>query len=242
MHASAHLVADRPPGRARTRCTTLRSSPPLTLRATGHDLVHLVGSAAGPVGGDDLHLSVSVGAGGRMTLRSVAASLVLPGPHGAPSSLAVDVDLGSGASLRWLPEPTILVRGCDHRAITTVRLAVGARLVWREVVVLGRHAETTGSLLQRLRVDVEDRPLLRNDLAVGPAWPASQGSAGTGDAGVVATALVVDPRAATLRLDVTAGVRGAVMPLAGPAAVVSLVADRPGAAMAALDTVLDGIG
>lgn len=239
VRSTAAIVAGRAPGTDRTRCTVLRSAPPLTLRSTGDGEVHLVGTTAGPVGGDHLRLSLCVGAGAALTVRSVAASVALPGPSPVPSSLDVEVDVGSDATLRWLPEPTIAARGCDHRATTRIRMADGARLLWTEVAVLGRHDERPGSLLQRLRVDLGGRPLVRNDLAVGPAWPASLGPAGTGDARAVATLLVVGPAAASLRPDDagmrTAGVRAALLPLTGPAALVSVLAARPGDAVAMLD-------
>lgn len=242
VRSCAALVAQRTGCSAggRTRCTTLQSAPPLTLRATGDDVVHLVGSAAGPIGGDELHLAVTVGAGAALTVRSVAASVVLPGATGAASTLDVDADVGPGATLRWLPEPTVVVRACDHRATALVRLSPDAQLVWREVVVLGRHGETPGSLLQRLRVDVDGRPLVRNDLAVGPRWPASLGPAGLGQARAVATALVVGDHAVRLSIPlVSAGARAAVLPLGDPrATLVSVVAAEPLAAMATLDAVL----
>jgi urease accessory protein len=244
VRSRAALVAERA-GRAaaggRTRCTTLRSAPPLTLRAAGGDLVHLVGSTAGPLGGDDLHLAVTVRADASLTVRSVAASVVLPGPTGAPSILDVAADVGPGATLRWLPEPTVVVRGCDHRSTTVVRLSPDARLVWREVVVLGRHDEPPGSLLQRLRVDLGGRPLIRNDLAVGPRWPASLGPGGLGGAGAVGTALVVGDDAAHLSLGAAApGPRAAVLPLGGPrpAALVSVVAADALTVVTTLDAVL----
>ena len=246
MRALAAIVADRSPSTGRTRCTTLRSDPPLTLRATGDGVVHLVGSAAGPVGGDDLQLAVTVGAGARLSVRSVAASVVLPGPGSPPSSLRIDVTVGPHARLHWLPEPTIVVRGCDHRAAARIDLAAGAELVWREVVVLGRHREAGGSLLQRLRVDVAGRPLLRNDMAVGPRWPGSLGPAGVGVARAVATGLVVGPAAE--HLDVAdAGASGngaatttrvAVLPLGDHAALVTAVAPHALAAVTVLDAVL----
>jgi urease accessory protein len=239
VRAVATLVADRSTATGRTRCTTLRSDPPLTLRATGGDTVHLVGSAAGPVGGDDLHLSLTVGADAGLTVRSVAAAVALPGPSGAPSTLAVHATVASGASLRWRPEPTIAATGCDHRAPVRLDLAADAELLWREVVVLGRHDEPPGSLLQRLRVDVDGRPLLRNDLAVGPRWPGSQGPAGVGDARTVATALVVGPTAERLPLPEGSEVRAAVLPLDGHAALVTVLAPHALAAITALDAVLD---
>lgn len=174
----------------RTRCTTLRSSPPISFRDTA-DGLHLVGSGAGPVGGDDLRIDVEVGAAASLVVRSVAASMVFPGPSAAPSALRVQVRVAAAASLIWEPEPTILVAGCDHRSITRIHLAAGASLVWREVVVLGRHDEASGSLLQRLHVDRDGAPLLRTELPLGPRWPGAEGPAGTDGARVVTSVVVV---------------------------------------------------
>src|SRR4051794_14611760 len=96
----------------------LRSDPPLTLRPTGRHRLHVVGSSAGPVGGDVLKLDLAVGAGARLDVRSAAASIVLPGPHGEASSLTVRADVATRAALDWAPEPTVLVRGCHHRSAT----------------------------------------------------------------------------------------------------------------------------
>ena len=182
---SAAVVAER--AGQRTRLSTLRSSPPISLRDTP-DGLYVVASGAGPVGGDDLHLDVDVECGASLVVRSAAASMVLPGPSGRPSSLRVRARVRG--SLRWEPEPTILVAGCDHRTTTTIDLAAGATLEWREVVVLGRHAEPPGSLLQRLHVDRDGVPLLRSELPVGPRWPGADGPAGTDGARVVTSVLV----------------------------------------------------
>lgn len=232
VHAHAAVVAERRDGRS--CCTSLRSAPPLTLRDTP-DGVFLVGSAAGPLGGDDLRLDVAVGVDTALTVRSAAASLVLPGPIAGCSRLSIDLDVGAGAMLSWLPEPTVLVQGCDHRTTTTVRLAEGAGLVWREEVVLGRHDEPTGSVLQRLRVDVAGRPLVRNDLALGPRW-----SAGVEPYRCVGMLLVVGPDAEWVTVASSTGsteARVACMPLDGPAILVSVVAARPGLVRSVLDDV-----
>lgn len=186
--ARARLVAERRDGR--TRCSVLRSQPPLTMRPTA-EAVYLVGTAAGPLGGDDLRLEVAVAPFAELTVRSVAATTLLPGVHGGRSSAHVDVTVGAGASLHWRPRPVIVTAEADHVATTTIDLDPGASLWWREEVVLGRHREAPGSLLQRLRVDVAGRPLLRNDLALGPRWPGSLGPAGTAGAAAVGTVLVV---------------------------------------------------
>jgi urease accessory protein len=140
--------------------------------------------------------------------------------------------------LRWTPEPMVLVRGCDHRVELSISLAPEATLLWAEEVMLGRWCEPSGSLFQRLRVDRAGRPLIRNDLALGPRWPGSSGPAGVGDSLAVATVIVVGPAARQLELPELAGVRSAVLRLAEDAAVVSAVADRPGQCRALLTPLL----
>lgn len=214
---SAAVVAERAGGR--TRCTTLRSEPPISLRDTPNGL-YLVASGAGPIGGDDLHLEVDVGHGAAVVVRSSAASMVLPGPSGAASSLRVRATV-QGA-LRWAPEPTILVAGCDHRTSSSIELGPDASLWWREVVVLGRHDERSGSLLQRLHVDRAGVPLLRTELPIGPRWPGAAGPAGTDGARVVTSVLVAGLPAPT----VPAGVDGAVLQLADDAWLVTSLSQR----------------
>jgi urease accessory protein len=174
--------------RGGTRCTTLRSAPPISLRETAEGLF-LVASGAGPVGGDDLELDVAVGAGASLVVRSAAAQLVLPGPTGAPSTLTIRARVEG--SLVWEPEPTVLVAGCDHTTTVQLDLAEDASVEWRETVVLGRHGEASGSMLQRLVVERAGRPLLRNEVPLGPRWPGSDGPAGVHGARVVTSVLVV---------------------------------------------------
>ena len=206
VKASARVVVEH--RRGRSRCTTLASAPPLSFRVTDAAL-QLVGTAAGPVGGDDLTLDLAVAAGASLTVRSVAAQLVLPAPSPAPSTLRMTVEVGPGATLRWMPEPTVLVRGADHRLTTTLTLAAEADLVWRDEVVQGRHAEAGGSLLHRFRVERDGVPLLCTELALGPAWPTAAGPACTGAARVVASLLLVGaPARAALAHDGGAGLSG----------------------------------
>ena len=199
---SALVVAER--AGARTRCSTLRSAPPISLRETP-DGLYLVASGAGPVGGDDLALDVEVRSGAALVVRSAAASMVLPGPAGLPSRLTVRARVAG--SLTWSPQPTVLVAGCDHTSVVRLAVATGADVEWRETVVLGRHDETSGSMLQRLHVDRDGRPLLRTEVPFGPRWTGAEGPAGTDGARVVTSVLVVgrgepDPPAggAVLRL------------------------------------------
>jgi urease accessory protein len=226
--AAVSVVADG----GRSRCAVLRSDPPFTFRQTG-DVLSWVGTAAGPVGGDELSLAVDVAAGASLTVSSVAASLVHPGPTGQPSRMALRARVAG--ALRWQPRPAVLVRGCDHHADTSVDLAADAVLLWREEVVLGRHGEAPGSVRQRLTVDRGGRPLLRTELAVGSRWPASLGPAGTAGARAVATVVAVGVPLAPVAVD---GVRMTVQPLADGTLLLTALADRAGDLTLAVDLAL----
>lgn len=230
----------------RDRRRVLRSCPPLTLRDTP-DGVHLVGTAAGPLGGDDLHLDVVVGDGAALVVRSAAASIVLPGAHPGPSRSTVSATVGVDGSLVWRPQPTVLVQGCDHHMGAHVSLAASASLLWREELVLGRHGEAPGSVLHRLSVDVDSEPLHRGDLALGPRWPHWDGPAGTGPARAVGCLLAIgSPATALLSLTETVaaatGLRAEVMELGTAAALLLAVASTPGPLAPALDTWTEALG
>lgn len=238
MDARAHLRTElevRPDGHAHTRIAALRSQAPLDLRPThpkgpepwiGRDAgaarVCLTAGAAGPVGGDRLSLTVHIGAASTLILRDVSATLVLPGPRGAESRLEIALRVGADATLVWLPEPIIAARGCRHGGDVRIALDPGARLLAREELLLGRHGEEPGSLCQRIRVRRDGRPLLSQELALGPDAPAFAGPAVTGGHRAIGSLLAVDPAweqepPSAIALEGDA----AVMPLAGPAALVS---------------------
>jgi urease accessory protein len=232
--AEAAVRAEARRGRS-SRCTTLRSSPPLTVRESG-GVVHLVGSAAGPVGGDDLSLSIGVGEGASLTVRNVAASMVFPGPRGERSTMRVDAEVAGGGVLHWLPQPMVLVRGCDHRAAVSMSLTSTSTVVWREEIVLGRRGEDTGSLLTRFRVDLDGHALLRSDMTLGPAWPGSAGPAGTNGAVCVGVLFVFGQALGCLPTP-PEGTRAAVAELSPGATLVTIASDNT----LALATLLDAL-
>lgn len=162
MKTRADLVVD---GRGRIRRVV--STPPITFRRTA-DAVYLVGTAAGPLGDDDLSICVAVCDGGSLKVRSAAATMVYAG---AGSRQRFDISVGSDATLDWHPEPVIATAGCHHLQDVRVTLEDNARLDWTEEVVLGRHGEAPGKIDLRMQVDLAGRPLLRHQLAVGsPGW------------------------------------------------------------------------
>jgi urease accessory protein len=207
--------------------------------------VSLVAGAAGPVGGDQLRLDVEVGPGAVLVLRSVAASLVLPGPHGAPSCTDVTVRVGRNATLVWLPGAVIAADACHHDALTHIALEPGARLLTREELVLGRHGEPPGTIRQRLRVTLAGRPLHDQELSAGPGAPGWAGPAVLGGRRAVGTVLVVDPEwdSASDRHPppATNATDAAVLPLGGPAVLLTALAYDALMLRRRLDSLLAGL-
>jgi urease accessory protein len=213
------------------RLPRLRSQAPLVFRPT-QDAVYLVSAAGGPVGGDVLELRIEVLAGAALRLRTVAASVALPGVDGTESVLAVHASVARGGVLEYVPEPMVVADGARHTTDIRVDLAAGAALVLRDEIILGRHGERGGACRTRLRCDYDGRPLLRHDVAVdgtdevslGPAVLARHRAYGTvlrageSPGAVFSPAHAVAPVAARARPDV------AVMALAGPGVLVSALA------------------
>ena len=66
------------PGQGRTVVRSIRAGHHFAARETGPGVVHLVGTAAGPLGGDDASIVVRLGPGARLTIRSAGATLSKP--------------------------------------------------------------------------------------------------------------------------------------------------------------------
>jgi urease accessory protein len=211
MKAAARIVAECEGGRTVLR--VLKGEPPLLPRRTGPARVHLVGGAAGPLGGDELSLEIEVGPGAELWIGTVAAAIALPGRSGAESVLAVHATVGAGGTLVFLPEPIVAAARCRHRNVSTVELAAGARLVWREEAVLGRFGEEAGELRLSTAARREGRPWYRSDVTTG------RGPALLGDARVLASLLT------TAEVTAPAGPDAAVMALANGGTLVTALGD-----------------
>ncbi|WP_308312729.1 urease accessory protein UreD [Streptomyces sp. ISL-11] len=228
LRAAARIVAEAD-GRGGTALPVLDGAGPFALRRLRpygpRARVALVGAMSAPLGGDALALTAEVGEGAELTFTTTAATIALPGRTGAPATYDTRIRVGDGATLHWLPEPLISAHGSDLRTTTRVDLAPTARLVLREEQILGRADEPPGRLSARLTVRRAGRTLFDQELAYGPGAPGWDGGAVLGGHRAVGQLLVVDPD--FVEKPVVArplGATAAVMPLAGPAAVVSAVA------------------
>jgi urease accessory protein len=234
VRSTVELVAELAAGRdgdVRTVVRRARAGGHFAARETAPGVVHLVGTAAGPLGGDEVEVRIRVGAGARLAVRSVAATLVYPARDVATSTVRVVAEVADGGHLDFAPEPTIVCAGAELTATTHVALTGSATLRLLEEVVLGRANEARGRWRGRTVVTRDGVPLLshtlRSDVLSDPR------GAGPGEpARAVVTRLEVD----AARPAVAPQTRGTAvtLPLATPGAVLT-TAFGPGLAAARAD-------
>ncbi len=246
VRAVARIVA-RDDGRGGTSLPVLDGDGPLALRRTrgsgAEARVVLVGAMSGPLGGDHFTVEADAETGARLRVGSAAATIALPGQSKGEARYDVRLSVADGAELHWLPEQLISARGSDLYVTTRVDVGAAGRLLLREEQVLGRVGEEPGRLSSRIRVSVAGRVVLDQELVCGPGAPGGwDGPAGLGGCRAVGQLVVVRPEFAGT--PVTARVLGAhaaVMPLAGPAALVTAVAADALRLRRLLDDALDSL-
>lgn len=155
----------------------------------------MVGSAATPVGDDDITVDLRVGPGVHAAVRSVAA-MVVYAARGPGTAFTTRLHVADGATLVWQPEPVIVTARARHRGLLVADVASGGRLLADELVVLGRSDEAAGAFAATtdLRRDGTPVSLTSFDTAV-PGW---SGPGGTDGAKVIGNRVVLAPGADAL--------------------------------------------
>lgn len=246
VRAHARIVA-RDDGRGGTSLPVLDGGGPLAVRRTRGSgdgaRVALVGAMSGPLGGDHFTVEADVEEGARLSVGSAAATIALPGQSKGEARYDVRLSVADGGELQWLPEQLISARGSDLRVTTHVEVGAAGRLVLREEQVLGRVGEEPGRLGSRIRVRVAGRTVLDQELACGPGAPGGwDGPAALGGFRAVGQLVVVRPEFAERPMAArTLGESAAVLPLAGPAVLVSAVAADALRLRGLLDEALDAV-
>lgn len=165
MRTAVEIVARAGPG-GRTVVPVLRASGALAARLTGVGTVHLVGTAAGPLGGDTITIAIRVEAGARLRVRSAAAAVVLPSTLDTPSATTTALEVAGALDLAL--EPTVVTARAAHTATTSARLTGDAELRLTERVVLGRSGEGPGRWTGTVRIERDGRPVLHTTQELGP--------------------------------------------------------------------------
>ncbi|OEV26620.1 hypothetical protein AN219_24845 [Streptomyces nanshensis] len=225
--ARVTAVAD---GRGGSAVSVIRGEGPLAPRLTGSAdgdaRVTLVGAMSGPLGGDRLALDVRVEDGAGLRMDSAAATLALPNRDDAASRYDVRLSVGEHGRLQWRPEPLISASRSVLRQTVHAELAPTARLLLREVSVLGRSCEEPGRLTTCLSVRISGRPLLQQRLDFGPGALGWDSAAVLGGHRAVGQLLVVDPELDAAPAEPGVPSPGAVVtPLAGPAVLVTVLGE-----------------
>ncbi|MBC9729064.1 urease accessory protein UreD [Streptomyces sp. TRM68367] len=247
VRALARIVA-REDGRGGTSLPVLESDGPLALRRTrgsgAEARVLLVGAMSGPLGGDHFTVEAQAREGTRLRVGSAAATIALPGQAKGEARYDVRLTVADDAELHWLPEQLISAGGSDLYVTTRVDVGARGRLVLREEQVLGRSGEEPGRLGSRLTVRVAGRVVLDQELACGPGAPGGwDGPAVLAGHRAVGQLIVVRPEFAAEPVTAQVlGDGGALVPLAGPAALVTAVAPDALQLRRLLDEVLGRIG
>jgi urease accessory protein len=162
VHSQLEIAAEYRSGR--TVVHSIRAGFHFAARETGPGVVHLVGTAAGPLGGDDVTIAVSLGPGARLSVRSAGATIVQPGAESAGSRLRLLLTVADGAELDVATEPTVICHGAEHDAHTLIDLTGSGQVRLLEQVLLGRSNEPGGRWLGRTWLTRDGVPELRHTL------------------------------------------------------------------------------
>jgi urease accessory protein len=126
---------------------------------------HIALAAAGMIllGGDDVRVDVTVGAGCLLEIEDVGGTIAYRA-DGRRSSWTMQVDVEEGGALIWRGLPFVVTDGAEVERRATLNLALGATAVIRETLVLGRHGESGGRLCSSFAARDADGPLLVEQL------------------------------------------------------------------------------
>ncbi|XYI02978.1 urease accessory protein UreD [Sorangium sp. So ce1128] len=176
-------------------------------------------TSGGMIGGDVLRISVEARPGATATVTSQAAEKIYPS-LGAPGRLAIDLRVGEGAALEWLPREMILFNNARLERRVELDVAPGGSLLALDLVVFGRLARgerfASGALHDVWRVrrggrlTWTDALSLSGDIAAQIADPAGFGGATAAGVALLvaddAAAWVDEARARLSRAPCRAGV------------------------------------
>ncbi|WP_374991321.1 urease accessory protein UreD [Streptomyces sp. LHD-70] len=173
-HTTAHaepadptVVTVERAGNGRTLVRELRPgaflAPRPLLPAPDRVRIALVGTRAGLLAGDDLVLHISVGPGARLELVE-PSGLVAYDHRGGTSRWRARVDIAEDGELHWDARPFVVCDGARVARSMDVSLAAGARMLWRDTLVLGRSGERGGSVRATTCAAYDGHDLLIEDL------------------------------------------------------------------------------
>ncbi len=136
--------------------------------------VYLLHPPGGIVGGDGLHLDVAVRSAASALLTTPGATKLYRSP-GRPSRQTQCCRIGSGGTLEWFPQETILFSGAESTSCLTIDLETDgpngpAQFMGWETVSVGRHGAgerfASGRYVSKIRLHADGEPLLLERLVI----------------------------------------------------------------------------
>ncbi len=125
---------------ARSRCTSpWHLFPPIYLDDSGSAYTLLLNPSGGLVGGDRLSIEMTLGPDAHVLISTPSANRVYRSLSEV-SVQVVDLAVGPGAILEWVPEPTIPFADSRFRQVIHVTLAPGATVLLWDAIASGRIA------------------------------------------------------------------------------------------------------
>jgi urease accessory protein len=128
-------------------------SPAITLDDSGAVYQPLLNPSGGLVGGDHLSVKVRLGDRAHVLISTPSANRVYR-TTGAPSVQSVDLQVGAGALLEWVPELTIPFAGSRFCQTIQVRLAPGGIILLWDAMASGRVARGERWVFDSYRNDI----------------------------------------------------------------------------------------
>jgi urease accessory protein len=146
VSAALRLEFARHTSSGQTVLAASHQEPPLkAVRAfdveNGAALVHLHNVSGGLLGGDQLGLTVKVGAGAQVQVTTTGATRIYrPRAAAAATTQSNEITVDEGGLLEYLPDAVIPFGGARFSQRTSIELAAGAGLFWWEILEPGRTA------------------------------------------------------------------------------------------------------
>lgn len=170
------------------------------------------------LGGDDVRIDVSVGAG--VTLEVVEpAGLVAYDADLVPARWSLHAELAEDAALIWDGASFVAAAGSNVVRETRIRMAAGARTLIRETLVLGRSGEHGGRLRSITRVSGPAGDILFEDLDLTGPRERAVGVLGGSKVMASATAVGWRPSSSSSPTAESGAVRARRFELAAPGAI-----------------------